>query len=95
MAKFLLEYGANPHVFLEKNKIKMDSILMVAARWNFSEIVEFLLQKVKWSIEELDFALKGLKRRNSKTRKMIEEVLVPKVRFRLFFKRIFCCFGEN
>ena len=95
MAKFLLEYEANPHVFIEKNKIKMDSILLVAARWNFSELLNFLLQKVNWSAEELEFALKGLKRRNSKTKKMIEEVLLPKVRFRQFFKRIFCCFGEN
>jgi len=91
VVRLLLEHEANPHVYLEKNEKKIDSILSVAARWNYCELVDFLLKNVEWTTEEMNFALRSLRqRRNEKTKRMIEEIL-EKRRSCRFLNRILCC----
>lgn len=58
IVQLLLDQQADPHILSEVDDEEYETALQVAVRWDHKIVVEYLLQNVKWSQEEIKKTIK-------------------------------------
>eukprot|EP00347_Sterkiella_histriomuscorum_P005682 403355666 len=88
VVQFLLEQGANPHIQSHVSSTESESVLEVSVRWSHIQIVNFLLQSIRWSKIDIKCAYRHIvfEEESNAFKKMLKEYS------RLHFGKIYSFF---
>lgn len=58
VVQFLIDQQADPHILSSVDDEELENVLQVAVRWNHKQVVQYLLETVKWSEREIRATIK-------------------------------------